>query len=152
MGAVLATVLVAYSLGFCVLASLSSRFQRPDWDAVAARLGEPDAPRAVVSWTLGHAALRYYLSTGSFQAEPTDGFTWFVHEVDFVSNGPAPPVPARLIGPRFRQVGYERVGGLRLRRYALPGPDVARLRLRGVRDAQLGFGSNGVLVDGIGPP
>jgi len=75
-----------------------------------------------------------------------------VHEVDFVSNGPAPPVPARLIGPRFRQVGYERVGGLRLRRYALPGPDVARLRLRGVRDAQLGFGSNGVLVDGIGPP
>jgi hypothetical protein len=151
-GAVLAAVLVAYSLGFCVLASLSPRFQRPDWDAVAARLGEPDAPRAMVSWTLGHAALRYYLSTGSFQAQPADGFTWFVHEVDFVSDGPAPPVPARLLGPRFRQVGYERIGNMRVRRYALPGPDVARLRLRAVRNAQLGFGSNGVLLDGIGPP
>jgi len=151
-GAVLAAALVVYSLGFCVLANVSSRFQRPDWESVAARLGEPDAPRAVVSWTLGHAALRYYLSTGSFQVQPTDGFTWFVHEIDFVSNGPAPPVPARLLGPRFRRVGYERIGGLRLRRYALPGPDVARLRLRAVRDVQLGFGSNGVLVDGIGPP
>lgn len=150
-GAVLATVLVAYSLGFCVLASLSPRFQRPNWDAVAARLGEPDAPRAVVSWTLGHAALRYYLSTGSFQVRPGDGFSWFVHEIDFVSNGPAPPVSARLLGPGFHQVGYERVGDLRLRRYALPGPDVARLRLRAVRRAQLGFGSNGVLLDGIGP-
>jgi mannosyltransferase len=151
-GTVLAAVLVAYSLGFCALASLSPRFQRPDWEAVAARLGEPGAPRAVVSWTLGHAPLRYYLSTGSFQALPADGFTWFVHEVDFVSNGPAPPVPTRLLGPGFRQVGYERVGDLRLRRYALPGPDVARLRVHAVRDAQLGFGSNGVLLDGIGPP
>jgi 4-amino-4-deoxy-L-arabinose transferase-like glycosyltransferase len=150
-GAVLAAVLVAYSLGFCVLTSLSPRFQRPAWDSVAARLGEPDAPRAIVSWTLGHAALRYYLSTGSFQVLPAEGFAWFVHEVDFVSNGPAPPVPSRLLGPRFRQVGYERVGALRLRRYSLPGPDVARLRLRAVRGAQLGFGSNGILLDGIGP-
>jgi 4-amino-4-deoxy-L-arabinose transferase-like glycosyltransferase len=151
-GAVLAATLVAYSLGFCLLASLSPRFQRPDWEAVAAQIGEPDAPRAVVSWTLGHAALRYYLSTGSFQVQPADGYAWFVHEVDFVSNGAAPPVPAHLLGPRFRQVGYERVGDLHVRRYALPGPDVARLRLRAMRDARLGFGSNGVLVDGIGPP
>jgi hypothetical protein len=152
VGAVLAAVLVVYSLGFCVLVSLSPRFQRPDWKAVAARLGEPEAPRAIVSWTLGHAALRYYLSTGSFQAQPEEGFTWFVHEVDFVSDGPAPPVPARLLGPGFRQLGQEQAGELWLRRYALPGPDVARLRLRAVRGAQLGFGSNGVLLDGIGPP
>jgi mannosyltransferase len=151
-GAALAAVLVAYSLGFGALAGLSPGFQRPDWDAVAGRLGEPDAPRAIVSWTLGHASLRHYLSTGSFQVQPADGFAWFVHEVDFVSDGPAPPVPPRLLGPRFRPVGYERVGDLRLRRYALPGPDLARLRLRRVRDAQLGFGSNGVLLDGIGPP
>ena len=85
---------VAYSLGFCVWASSLAALQRPDWDAVAAKLGEPAAPRAIVTWTLGEAPLRYYLSTGSFQVASADGFAWFVHEVDFVSDGPAPPVPA----------------------------------------------------------
>ena len=31
------------------------------------RLGEPAAPRATVTWTLGEAPLRYYLSTGAIQ-------------------------------------------------------------------------------------
>lgn len=149
-GAALAAALVAYSLGFCVWASLSPALQRPDWEAVAARLGEPSAPRAMVTWTLGEASLRYYLSTGSFQVLPSDGYSWFVHEVDFVSEGPAPPVPAGLLGPGFRQSGYERAGGLYVRRYELPGPDLARLRLRRVREANLGFRSNGILLDGIG--
>jgi hypothetical protein len=74
-----------------------------------------------------------------------------VHEVDFVSDGPAPPGPMRLLGPRFHQVGYEPVGRLYVRRYALPGPDLAPLRLGEVRDARLNFRSNGVLLDGIGP-
>ncbi len=150
-GTVLAAVLVAYSLVFCVWASLSPSLHRPDWDAVAARLGEPEAPRATVSWTLGAASLRWYLSTGSFQVQPSDGYTWAVHEIDFVSDGPAPPVPQRLLGPRFRQVGYERVGRLHVRRYAMPGPELAHLRLRRVRRADLNFRSNGVLLDGIGP-
>ena len=59
--------------------------------------------------------------------------------------------PRRLLGPGFRQVGYEQVGRLYIRRYALPGPDLAHLRLRRVRDADLNFRSNGVLLDGIGP-
>lgn len=151
-GTLVAWVLAAYSLGFCLWASFSPALQRPDWDAVAARMGEPAAPRATVLWTLGAASLRYYLSTGSFQVQPSDGYSWSVHEIDFVSDGPAPPVPAKLLGPRFRQVGYERVGRLRLRRYALPGPDLAHLRLREVRKANLDFRSNGVLLDGIGPP
>jgi 4-amino-4-deoxy-L-arabinose transferase-like glycosyltransferase len=152
-GTALAAVLVAYSLGFCVWVSLSPALQRPDWDAVASRIGdEPQAPRAIVLWTLGAASLRYYLSTGSFQAQPSEGFTWSVHEVDFVSDGPAPPVPDELLGPRFRQVGYERVGRLYVRRYAMPGPELAHLRLRRIRDADLNFRSNGVLLDGIGPP
>jgi hypothetical protein len=150
-GLAVAAVLVLYSLGFSVWASVSPALQRPDWKAVAARLGEPEAPRAMVTWTLGAASLRYYLSTGSFQAQPDDGYSWSVHEVDFISDGPAPPVPAHLLGPRFRQVGYERVGRLYVRRYALPGPDLAHLRLRRMRDAQLNFRSNGVLLDGIGP-
>ncbi len=151
-GMVIASVLVAYSLGFCAWVSLSPAWQRPAWDTVAARLGKPTAPRAIVLWTLGAASLRYYLSTGSFQAQPSEGFAWSVHEVDFVSDGPAPPVPVGLLGPRFRQVGYEQVGRLYVRRYALPGPDLAHLRLRRIREADLNFRSNGVLLDGIGPP
>jgi hypothetical protein len=150
-GAAIATVLVAYSLGFSIWASASPSLQRPDWDAVAAHLGEPAAPRAMITWTLGEASLRYYLSTGSFQVQPSDGFAWSVHEIDFISDGPAPPVPPRRLGPRFRQVGYEQVGRLWLRRYALPGPELARLRLRTIRGADLGFRSNGILLDGIGP-
>jgi hypothetical protein len=150
-GTAFAALLVAYSLGFCVWASLSPALQRPDWDAVATHLGEPEAPRATVLWTLGAASLRYYLSTGSFQVQPSDGYAWSVHEVDFVSDGPAPPVPARFLGPRFRQVAYEQVGRLYVRRYVMPGPELAHLRLRQVRKADLGFRSNGVLLDGIGP-
>jgi mannosyltransferase len=151
-GAAAAAVLFAYSLGFSVWASAAPSLQRPDWEAVATRLGEPEAPRAMVTWMLGAASLRYYLSTGSFQAAPSDGYSWYVHEVDFVSDGPAPPVPPRLLGSRFRQVGYEQVGRLQIRRYALPGPDLVHLPLGTVRRAQLGFRSNGVLLDGIGPP
>jgi mannosyltransferase len=151
-GLLLAATLVASSFGFAVWASSSPSLQRPDWEAVAAKLGEPRAPRAIVTWTLGEASLRYYLSTGSFQAQPADGFSWYVHEVDFVSDGPAPPVPARLLGPRFAELGYGPAGRLWVRRYALPGPELARLRLRTVRGAELGFRSNGVLLDGIGPP
>jgi mannosyltransferase len=151
-GAAVAAVLVAYSLGFCLWVNASPALQRPEWNAVATRLGEPEAPRAMVLWTLGAASLRYYLSTGSFQVQPADGYSWSVHEIDFVSDGSAPPVPMRLLGSRFRQVGYERVGRLYVRRYALPGPDLAHLRLRRIRNADLNFRSNGVLLDGIGPP
>ncbi len=150
-GLVLGAALVAYSLGFCVWAGTSPTLQRPDWRAVSAKLGEPTAPRAIVTWTLGEASLRYYLSTGSFQASAADGFGWLVHEVDFVSDGPAPPVPARLLGPGFRQVGYDPAGRLYVRRYVLPGPGLTRLPLRSVRRAQLNFRTNGVLLDGIGP-
>jgi mannosyltransferase len=151
-GMFIASVLVAYSFAFCIWASASPTLQRPDWEAVAVRLGEPAAPRATVLWTLGAASLRFYLSTGSFQAQPSEGFSWSVHEVNFVSDGPAPAVPASLLGPRFRQVAYERIGHLYVRRYALPGPDLAHLRLRRIRGADLNFRSNGVLLDGIGPP
>jgi mannosyltransferase len=151
-GTILAAALIAYSLGFSVWASLSPALQRPDWSAVASAIGEPTAPRAMVTWTLGEASLRYYLSTGSIQVQPSDGFGWWVGEVDFISDGPAPPPPAKLLGPGFRQAGYERVGRLFVRRYEHVGPGLAPLRLGTIRDAKLGFHSNGVLLDGISPP
>ncbi len=151
VGVFLCAALVAYSLGFSVWASLSPALQRPDWDAVAVDLGEPTVPRAMVTWTLGQASLRYYLSTGGFQVQPSEGYDWQVGEIDFVSDGPAPP-PPRLLGPGFRQVGYERAGRLYVRRFATPGPGLRPLRLGIVRDAELGFRTNGALLDGIGPP
>ncbi len=150
-GTILAVALVAYSLGFSVWASVSPALQRPDWSAVAAAIGEPTAPRAMVTWTLGEASLRYYLPTGSVQVHPSEGFQWWVGEVDFISDGPTAPPPARLLGPGFRQTGYEQVGRLYVRRYAHVGPGLEPLRLRTVRDAELGFHSNGVLLDGISP-
>jgi hypothetical protein len=105
----------------------------------------------MVTWTLGEASLRYYLSTGSVQVHPSEGFQWLVGEIDFISDGPAPPPPARIFGPGFREVGYERVGRLFVRRFATPGPELRPLRLRTIRDAELGFRTNGVLLDGIGP-
>jgi mannosyltransferase len=150
-GAALAAVLVVYSLGFSLWASFSPALQRPDWDAVADAIGEPTTPRAMVTWTLGEASLRYYLSTGSFQVQPSDGFAWWVGEVDFISDGPAQPPPPRLLGPGWSEVGYEKVGRLYVRRFATPGPELRHLRLRTIRDAELGFRTNGVLLDGIGP-
>jgi uncharacterized membrane protein len=149
-GAVVGVVLVAYSLGFSVWASLSPALQRPDWEAVASALGEPSTPRAMVTWTIGEAPLRYYLSTGSLQARPSEGFEWWVGEVDFISDGPAPPPPPKLFGPGFRQAGYEQVGRLWVRRYVRTGPGLVPLRLRELRDAELGFRTNGVLLDGVG--
>jgi mannosyltransferase len=151
LGVLLGSLFVACSLAFCIWASASPSLQRPNWDAVAASLGEPSGPRAMVTWTLGEASLRYYLSTGAFQVLPSDGYRWLVGEVDFVSDGPAPPPLPHLLGPRFRQVGYERTDSrLYVRRFAVPGPGLAPLRLAAVREAQLGFRSNGVLLDGIG--
>ncbi|MGN6275114.1 MAG: glycosyltransferase family 39 protein [Solirubrobacterales bacterium] len=151
VGAVIAASLLVYCFGFCIWAGASPYLQRPDWSAVAERLGEPDAPRATVLWSLGEAPLRYYLPPGAIQVKASEGYDWLVREIDFVSEGQAPPPPRRLLGPGFREVAYEDVGRLFIRRYRFPGPGLAPLRLGVVRDAQLGWHSNGVLVDGVGP-
>lgn len=151
LGTAIAAALLAYSLGFCIWASASPDLQRPDWSAVADHLGEPQAPRATVTWVLGEAPLRYYLSTGAIQLKAAEGYDWLVHEVNLVSEGPAPPPPRHLLGPGFREVADEDLGRLFIRRYRLSGPGLAPLRLRLLRHAQLGWRNNGVLLDGVGP-
>jgi mannosyltransferase len=151
LGAVIGGALVAYSFGFCILASADEQFQRPDWDAVAARIGAPTAPRATVTWTIGEAPLRYYLSSGAIQIHASERYDWLVHEIDFVSDGETPPPPPRLIGPNFREAAHESVGRLYIRRFAVPGPGLAPLPLRRLRGADLDWRTDGVLLDGIGP-
>jgi mannosyltransferase len=151
LGAAIGAALLAYSLGFCLWASFSPDLQRPDWEAVAAEIGEPETPRATVTWVLGEASLRYYLSTGAIQVTPADGYDWLVGEVSFVSDGKVPPPPPRLLGPGFRETARGSAGRLYVRRFELPGPGLAPLRLRELKEAQLEFRNTGVLLDGIGP-
>jgi len=151
LGAVLGGAFLVYSLGFCLAASTLPSLQRPDWDAVAAKLGEPSGPRAMVTWTLGEASLRYYLSSGSFQVRASEGYPWHVHEIDFISDGKVPPPDPEVLGPRFRERGAYSAGRLFIRRYSLPGPSLARVRLRKLREADLNFRTTGVLMDGVGP-
>jgi mannosyltransferase len=151
LGAAIAAVFIAYSLVLCAWVSFDSELQRPDWREVADRLGEPRAPRATVLWVLGEAPLRYYLSTGAIQLKASEGYDWLVHEVNFVSDGPAPPPPRHLLGPGFREVAHEDAGRLFIRRYRLAGPELAPLRLRLLRHASLHWRNNGVLLDGVGP-
>ena len=151
LGTVVAVVLVLYSFGFSVRASTDPELQRPDWEAVAEHLGEPDGPRATVTWVIGEAPLRYYLSTGAIQLKASEGYDWLVREIAFVSMGEAPPPAPDLIGPRFREIGSEEVGELFIRRYRVAGPELAPLRLRGLRHARTNFRNNGVLLDGVGP-
>ena len=151
LGTIVGAALLAYSLGFCVWASFSPDLQRPDWDVVAAKIGEPEAPRATVTWVLGEAPLRYYLSTGAIQVRASEGYDWLVKEVDFVSDGKVPPPPARLLGPGFRETSRQDAGRLYIRHFELPGPGLAPLRLRQLSEADLDFRSTGVLLDGMGP-
>lgn len=151
LGTVIAAALLAYSLAFCIWVSFEPELQRPDWNVVADRLGEPEAPRATVLWVLGEAPLRYYLSTGAIQLKPVEGYDWLVREVDFVSDGSAPPPPRRLLGSGFREVAHEDAGRLFIRRYRLAGPGLAPLQLRELRKAKLHWRNNGVLLDGVGP-
>jgi mannosyltransferase len=159
-GGAIAALLLVYSLGFSIWASASPDLQKPDWKAVADRLGEPEAPRATVTWVIGLAPLRYYLedgatqskpSEGAIQLKPAEGYDWLIREVNFVSLGEAPSPPQRLLGPRFRETGYEQVGELYIRRYEVPGEELVPLRLRTLRNADTNFRNNGVLLDGVGP-
>jgi 4-amino-4-deoxy-L-arabinose transferase-like glycosyltransferase len=151
LGTVLAGLLVAYCLVFAVYVNFDEELQRPDWQAIADHLGEPEAPRATVLWALGEAPLRYYLSTGAIQLKPAEGYGWLVREITFVSDGEAAPPPRRLLGPGFREAGHEDVGRLFIRRYRLDHPGLAPLLLRQVRKASLHWRTNGVLLDGVGP-
>jgi hypothetical protein len=145
-GAVVCSALVLYWLGFWVATGLSSSLQRPPYRSAAIELGAPDGPRATVTWLLGIAPLRHYLGTHAIQAYAR-GETWYVHEIAVVA-GSEPPAGWRP-APTFRPAGSTDVGRLRVDRYVTHG--LRRLPVRALEDADIGFRSNGVLLDGVGP-
>jgi mannosyltransferase len=148
LGPLLCAAAVAYSLGFWVAVTASPSLQRPDFRAVAIELGEPDAPRAMISWLLGSGPLKHYLGTHAFQVVPR-GENWFVHEIDLISQDTRPP-PRLPMAPRFRRTETVDLGRLRIDRYETEG--LAHLPLRELKEIDIGFRSNLVLLDGIGPP
>ena len=152
IGTVVASVLVAYSLGFCVWVSALAGL-------AAARLGLRRGPPGRADGAAGDRPLdaweRRRCATTSRPApsrrSPPKASPGACTKSTSSPTARRRRFPPRLLGPRFRQVGYEQVGRLYVRRYALPGPDLAHLRLRRIRSADLNFRSNGVLLDGIGP-
>ena len=151
LGTALGAGLLVYSLGFCVLASVSPTFQRPDWSAVAERFGEPSSRGRPSPGCWAGRRCSTTSRPAPSRCKPSEGYRWRVHEIDFVSQGPVPPPGRQALGPRFREVGTESVGPLFIRRYRLPGPGLAPLRMRRLRDSQLDFRTNGVLLEGVGP-
>ena len=148
LGLAIGAALVAYSLGFVAWTNFDPSLQRPDWRAVAATLGEPTQPRAMVTWMLGAGVLRHYLPSGSFQVVP-GGERWFIGEVDLISNGAAPPGRPPGLAPSFRRAGARTVGRFEITRYATPG--LAPVAVRKLEGASIGFRNDRVLMDGIGP-
>ena len=146
--------LLAYSLGFCVWASISPDLQRPRLGGGRrASSANRTAPRATVTWVLGEAPLRYYLSTGAIQVSAVEGYDWLVHEVDLrLRRGRCrrPPRPlARPALPRNRQ----RRGRSALHPTlpgARPGPGAAA-PAGACATPRSNFRNNGVLLDGVGP-
>ena len=65
--------------------------------------------------------------------------------------GGAVVIKVNLLGPGFRETSRADAGRLFIRHFELPGPGLAPLRLRELKDARLNFRSAGVLLDGIGP-
>ena len=146
----LGVALFAYSLGFCLCGRLA--------DPATARLGRGrrearragTAPRAIVTWTLGEASLRYYLSTGSFQAAV--GRLPLARPRSRLRLRRAGAArPPRSCRPGFRQTAYEArrppLSCVATPSRSRPG---ARAAPRTARP-DLNFRSTGVLMDGIGP-
>ena len=146
-GALLGAVLVAYSLGFWAATTFTPSLQRPDYRQVAIRLGEPDLPRAIVTWTLGAGPLKHYLGTHAGLLFP-EGEVWFVHEIYVVSRQTELP-KQWAFAPRFQRGETFAVGDLDVTRYATRG--LEHLPARALGRAEIGFRSNRVLLDGIGP-
>jgi len=146
-GAAVCAAIVLYSLGFWVATGFTSSLQRAPYRSVAIDLGEPDAPRAMVTWLLGVGPLRHYLGTHAVQAVP-EGQVWFVHEIDVISQDVDMPRTWKL-APGFRRAGETTVDRFTITRYTTKG--LAHLPVRSLQKAKIGFRSTRVLLDGIGP-
>jgi mannosyltransferase len=143
-GVVCAVVLCAYWLGFAVYVDRTPNLQRPDFRGLAERLGPPTVPRAIVGWKLAADPMQYYLDGGSkriYSGETP------VREIDVIKKPIANTSSATL--PRsFHQVERVRLERLTLIRYR--SRPIREVPYYVLRNLATGFGSNGVVADGLG--
>jgi mannosyltransferase len=145
IGLACAALLCAYWLAYDVYVTRTPNLQRPDFRDLAAQLGPPLRPRAILTWKLAADPIRFYLDDGSRRAYrgvvPVD-------EIDVVSK----PVVARKppgLPPGFRPVERRRLERLTLIRYV--SPHLQQVPFQVLRDARTGFGHNAVVADGSPP-
>ena len=143
LGLACATVLCAYWLGYAVHVALTPNLQRPDLRGLAEQLGKPRGPRAIVGWKLAADPIRFYLRDGSerFYSGETP-----LREIDVVSKPVAEGFEAAM--PRaFRPVERVRLERLTLTRFV--SGRVHAVPYYRLHNLPTGFGSNGVVLDGI---
>ncbi len=145
LGVVCAVLLCAYWLGFAVYVDRTPNLQRPDFRGLANRLGQPSGPRAVVGWKLAADPIHYYLGDGSKRIYSGDVP---LREIDVIKK----PIARKrqVILPRsFHQVERVRLERLTLIRYR--SRPIRLVPFHVLQDLATGFGSNGVVVDGLEP-
>src|SRR5512133_232835 len=143
----LAAALCLYWVAFDIRVDTVAGLQRPDWRAVADRLGPPKRPRAIVTWILGVGPMQYYLDDRSLRLGKGSGPVR-VSEVDVVVKRGA----ARASDPlaaRFRSRAAIPLGRFTILRYR--GPEPVTLGLRVLNRSMTGFATNRTIVDGATP-
>ncbi|HEY2478255.1 MAG TPA: glycosyltransferase family 39 protein [Solirubrobacterales bacterium] len=143
-GVLVAVALCAYSLAFDIYVTQTPNLQRPDYRGVAAALGPPRVPRAIVSWRLAGDPLRWYLDDGAMR--------WYgggerVREVDLVGKLTVAEHLANL-PPEFRPAGVVRLNRLTIARYISSRPVL--LWMHELDALKTGYGVDAIVLDG--PP
>ena len=143
IGVACALVLTLYWLGYALDVAVTPNLQRPNFRDLTQRLGRPSGPREIVGWTLGATAVRFYLPDRServFGKLP-------VREVDVASKPGSRGVGAAM------PAGFHRVERFHIDRMTMTRYRSARVRVVPyylLRRLPTGYGSNGVVADGLG--
>jgi mannosyltransferase len=147
LGIGVGAALVAYLLAFCVYSDFRPALQRDDFRSVAAAIGPPHGPRAILVWEQGDEPLAFYIGAGEARVKPKQ---WrraprAVSEVDVVSGRPPPPGGGSALPPSFRRVQRVTLGRMTLIRYQASRP--RRLGWSRIARNFTGYANNAVLID-----
>ncbi|HWW67421.1 MAG TPA: glycosyltransferase family 39 protein [Solirubrobacterales bacterium] len=147
LGIGVGAALVAYLLAFCVYSDFSPALQRDDFRSVAAAIGPPHGPRAILVWEQGDEPLAFYIGAGETRVKPKQ---WrrtprAVSEVDVVSGRPPPPTARSALPTSFHRVQRVTLGRMTLIRYRAARPQ--RLGWSRIARNFTGYPNNAVLLD-----
>jgi mannosyltransferase len=147
LGIGVGAALVGYMLAFCIYSDFRPALQRDNWRSVAAAIGSPRRPRAILVWEQGDEPLAFYIGGGEtrvkwkqWRRRPVP-----VAEVDVVSGRPPPPGARGALPPEFHQVQRTTLGRMTLIRYRAPRPRAVGWGR--IAHNFTGYSNNAVLID-----